>query len=304
MNTSLIIFLVIISIIIISLIVIFTYLCINSTKPIKSWCKKFDNFNIYNQKFNLNDLEIISNNNWEDHKKNCKVLLTQNLIVSKIFCDFENKNSYKDKLFIFKKSNLFCSNKKEMVCMIQLINNKIVISWKGTLNINDVLTDVNESQIKLFRNSNIKVHKGFYKYFTEVKDDIYKEIDKIRSKHNVKYIISSGHSLGGAVSTLSSYFYTFQFPDLKILNYASGSPRVGNKDFVESYYTKKISTILLVNLFDKIPTLPSLDKSYEHVGSLGNKKGIVTFYSAKNSQNNNHNPFTYFEGINSAKLLI
>ena len=145
----------------------------------------------------------------------------------------------------------------------------------------------------------MKLHHGFYSYFNLVKDQV---IDYISTLEDITHIFSSGHSLGGAVSTLSSFIYSQIYPSKKIYNYPTASPRVGDINFANAYNSSNIHTVLLINLFDKIPDEPSIP-SFQHVNTLG-RRGFAVFFGNKKSYVDNHAPSLYFDNVRNAELIL
>jgi len=57
-----------------------------------------------------------------------------------------------------------------------------------------------------------------------------------RFSKTTKKIIIGGHSRGGALATLASIDFKLAFPNLHFELVTMGSPRVGNKRFVEEFH--------------------------------------------------------------------
>ncbi|RCN51598.1 triacylglycerol lipase [Ancylostoma caninum] len=76
----------------------------------------------------------------------------------------------------------------------------------------------------------------------------------------------SGHSLGGALATLASFFLVHQKlvePDkLKLITF--GEPRIGDKEFAEAFNDMDIYDYRVVHWRDLVPSIPST--GYWHQG--------------------------------------
>lgn len=83
------------------------------------------------------------------------------------------------------------------------------------------------------------VHKGFQKAFMSLKIELLKVIIEYTTPE-IKEIIFTGHSLGGAMANFGAYTYInrrenkkegFTLPDVSLITF--GAPRVGNKNFAD-----------------------------------------------------------------------
>ena len=164
--------------------------------------------------------------------------------------------------------------------------NKIHIVFRGTQLRGDELID---SDIKYYTypGTNIKVHKGFYKYYLSMKDQI---ANIIENKNKQIYI--TGHSLGASVALITAY----ELKDLNPIVTLFGCPKTGNKDFVDSFTS--IKTLKnIVNYFDIVPEAPEkLNKMY----AVGN---IYIFGIEQDSDVNNHSLGVYYSGIDCMQPL-
>jgi hypothetical protein len=104
------------------------------------------------------------------------------------------------------------------------------------------------------------------------KDQILESICKIHTKYPTYSIYVTGHSLGAALATISSYYIattiqTLQRP-VTCINFAS--PRVGDGLFLEAIQTleqeKRLRVCRFVNDKDLVCVIPTLN--YKHVGFM------------------------------------
>jgi triacylglycerol lipase len=169
-------------------------------------------------------------------------------------------------------------------------NNNIYIAFRGTMDKDDMKTDLDYKQIDL--SNNIKVHEGFYNKFNFFKNDIlnvinnYNEIKNaftgVTTPVSINNIIITGHSLGSAIATICAYEISKNNNNNNIYTYIFASPRVGNVEFSIDYNTKVPNTYRVVNISDIIPTLPPAVSPnfenpikpyiYKHVGTIPNIK--------------------------------
>jgi len=77
----------------------------------------------------------------------------------------------------------------------------------------------------------VGLHTGFWKAFQELKTEIVLTLREKLRAHPGASIILTGHSLGGALSTVAAFELAHTgFPIAEVMNF--GSPRVGNIEFV------------------------------------------------------------------------
>lgn len=145
-------------------------------------------------------------------------------------------------------------------------NQSLVVAFRGTSSREDVLTDLSISRVELalsgLSQPNLPlVHSGFHEQFFSVNDKIEKEIEENEE------IIFCGHSLGGALATIGSLYYSFLYPDKDIACVTFGSPRVGDSRFVELFDERIEKSIRFVNDNDPIPCVPTRWR-FKHVKGL------------------------------------
>lgn len=110
-------------------------------------------------------------------------------------------------------------------------------------------------------NSDIKVYDGVMSHYFLVRSIIQSKVRELRPKE----IWITGHSLGGATATVCAIDLQFHF-DPRISCITFGSPKVGNKEFAESYNKRIPNHYRVVNNGDIVEHLPRWWMGYRHVG--------------------------------------
>ena len=121
-------------------------------------------------------------------------------------------------------------------------------------------------------NSEMWAHTGFLKAYKAVRAEVLQLVDAlVGNESNAWTIYVSGHSLGGALSTLCSYELAtrraWKGGKPEIINYSFGSPRVGNKTFAEAFNQVVPNCWRVVNNNDAVALVPRLI-GYAHVGHM------------------------------------
>lgn len=148
----------------------------------------------------------------------------------------------------------FISSPEDAQVYVWKIDDTIYVTFRGTSSIKDVIKDLNIKRTRIC--GKIKVHKGFYTQFKSVQIKLTKLLMKMTT--DVKRIVFSGHSLGGALAQIAAAYYGDVFEELFIACYTFGSPRVGNSHFVE-WFTKSVDDhVRIAHDRDPIPMIPSM----------------------------------------------
>lgn len=175
-------------------------------------------------------------------------------------------------------------------------SDRIIFAFKGTSSTQNLFTDMkvihnslaqvvehgsgrvlheNNNRFELLRKSLVyrraKVHAGFEEAYCTIKERLRVITTKLLAENNRPFFFT-GHSLGGALATLSSLdiSLTLDIPPSRIAVSTFGSPRVGNKAFQELYDSEIKMNWRVVAGGDLISRLPKI--GYRHVG----KKVILT----------------------------
>ena len=142
--------------------------------------------------------------------------------------------------------------------------------WDLTLN---VLTDLKAYYTDLdFLDDNpelankfgdLKVHSGFHKEYLRYREQVLSQTQK----HPNKRIYVSGHSLGGALASLTSLDIVAQTGrDVTLVTF--GAPRVGNKAYQQLSDHLIPATYRVVINGDPIPRVPGSVLDYQHSGKV------------------------------------
>ena len=146
-----------------------------------------------------------------------------------------------------------CISSKEQDCQAVFWRNKdrLYLTFRGTTSKKDIITDLDIRRICI--KEKIKVHTGFFKQFVSVEKNIKECLD--RNKDATELYIC-GHSLGGALSYIAAAYFGEMYPDFKIVCHTFGSPRVGNKAFVDWFNKNVYEHIRVINNKDPVPMIP------------------------------------------------
>ncbi len=138
-------------------------------------------------------------------------------------------------------------------------NDVVYLVWRGSSSKKDFQNDASVQKFP-FIEPGEKIHIGFKSSWESVKELVYKTL---MSLERIESIVICGHSLGGAVATLSAYAIHKELGIDRIECCTIGSPRVGNKKFKENYDSTPIKTLRIVHHNDVVTRSPKI--GYHHV---------------------------------------
>ena len=111
---------------------------------------------------------------------------------------------------------------------------RIVIGFKCTSNLHDVLADMNlvTTSFKIFTEppTDLRAHGGFNSYYDSIRTSLIKHVNLMLKESRPDEVMIVGHSLGGAMATLcavdiAAMFRSWRDP-IKVSLWTFGAPRV------------------------------------------------------------------------------
>ncbi|KAI1497587.1 lipase [Biscogniauxia marginata] len=141
-------------------------------------------------------------------------------------------------------------------------NKLIVTALKGSQSLRNWITDFVFIQVGCDLVDDCYVHAGFATAWSEIDERVLAGV-AAAAKANPSYrIVFTGHSLGGAVSTLAAAYTRKDGYEADVYNY--GSPRPGNQAFVGFVTAQAGAEYRVTHLDDPVPRLPPLFLGYRH----------------------------------------
>ena len=265
---------------------------INIFKNRSILCFDAKNYNPDIKDLNISKLntKITNSSNLELHYDNMEVCLSYSRFIHALSCKdniINNINKYLNNYKLLQWNNYtYVIIKKNL--------NIILITFRGSINLENIDLDFKTSLVPIDQNDKCKVYSGVYDYLNRFLPKIETYIENNFMINNI-YI--TGFSLGAATSIICSYLLKKKFPKKNIFNYSFGSMKIGNKDFVEKYNNSDIVKVLLLNKNDPVTKFP-FNKKYYHINSLNTTKNAnIDIY--KNSTKS-HYPSSYYENIRNS----
>ena len=120
----------------------------------------------------------------------------------------------------------------------------IVVAFRGTKSFANFLTDARFIRKRIDSNGHLFAHKGF----VTALEAVYASIeDKIRPYIGKKAFYITGHSLGGALATLTTYRISHKFSNALPIQYVYGCPPVGDINLANYFEGMDSNTITIQN---------------------------------------------------------
>ncbi|KAI5461632.1 Alpha/Beta hydrolase protein [Mariannaea sp. PMI_226] len=143
------------------------------------------------------------------------------------------------------------------------VRKEIVVSIRGSINVRNWIANLDfvwSSCGDL--SSNCKAHAGFKNAWDEISAATKAAVLKAKTANPTYTIVSTGHSLGGAVATLAGAYLRAAGYSVDIYTY--GSPRVGNDYFANFVTSQAGAEYRVTHLDDPVPRLPPILFGYRH----------------------------------------
>jgi len=148
------------------------------------------------------------------------------------------------------------------------IYNSIFIGFRGSSNIQNWISDIKIILIHPYADNSIAVDKGFYDLYDILKPDVMSIISDMTRKYGTKKLFITGHSLGGALATISAFdimYNVFPYDVSYIITF--GSPRVGNVYFSDYFNAYSIYSKRITHYYDIVPHVPEEFLGYKHISN-------------------------------------
>ncbi|KAL5510976.1 hypothetical protein ACEPAG_3695 [Sanghuangporus baumii] len=153
---------------------------------------------------------------------------------------------------------------------------EIIVAFRGSIQLQDFVTDLtawlvdfSSPGVSTEGISGVQVHDGFLTAFNSVASSIISTVSSELEAHSDYSLVSTGHSLGGALASLGGVSLAGNFPDVPLRVFTFGQPRTGNP----AYANLAEELIGASNIYrgtetyDGVPTIPFQSWGYEHHGT-------------------------------------
>lgn len=175
----------------------------------------------------------------------------------------------------------FLNNKKTDLQVGITVNDtqkRIIVVFRGSASLKNYR--FNFKICKKTLHDNVKVHSGFYHQLHNGGsiDFINDKIFRLINLHPTYTVYCTGHSMGGSVATLYGYLLAKRkSPSLNVIVISFGSPRLGNKEFKDTFESmQNLFHVRVMSNYDIVTKMPWYH--YYHVGLGISTTAIQTMY--------------------------
>jgi predicted lipase len=151
----------------------------------------------------------------------------------------------------------FLDSEASTQCAIFKKGDTLLVAFRGTKEPRDFVTDIKFGKSRFnIQNPKGKIHDGFSEAYRDVRIRLHKLYFTHRKQ--VTEVIFTGHSLGGALSTIAAYDFKLAYKrDLRVCCLTLGSPRVGNHSFARHFNEIVDESTRIINGGDPVTQLPT-----------------------------------------------
>ncbi len=134
-------------------------------------------------------------------------------------------------------------------------DDRLILAFRGTSSTTDWISDAIASQekYKCVKDAG-STHRGISDIYYSARPAIVPALKKLSSSGTRLFI--TGHSLGGALATLSALDMKQNAGHPHPVVYTFGAPRVGNPEFAHAYREQVKTSYRVYNTLDAVPLLP------------------------------------------------
>jgi pimeloyl-ACP methyl ester carboxylesterase len=142
-------------------------------------------------------------------------------------------------------------------------NQLIVIAFRGSQSIDTWRTNLQFATTTTDICPGCTAHYGFWRSWTDARDYVVPAVKQASSAFPAYKIVTTGHSLGGAVSTLAAA--SLRNAGYNVAMYNFGAPRIGGSKISTYISNQPGGNYRVTHWNDPVPKLPLLTMGYVHV---------------------------------------
>mgnify|MGYP000232887710 CR=1 FL=1 len=142
--------------------------------------------------------------------------------------------------------------------------NLIIVSYRGSANAQNWIEDFNFEMVSYPNCKGCYMHAGFLEDYKAIEGKTEEAIEKLLKEHPGASIVTTGHSLGAALSVIAGLRLKAKFGSSKVIVHNFGCPRVGNHAMAQYISTRVDTVFRVIHNKDLVAHLPFEYLDYRH----------------------------------------
>ncbi|KAJ4286232.1 hypothetical protein N0V90_013266 [Kalmusia sp. IMI 367209] len=168
----------------------------------------------------------------------------------------------------------------------------IIVSFRGSASIQNWITNLDFGAVSTNLCAGCTAHRGFWQSWQDSRSAVTAAVKSLAASHPTYQIVTTGHSLGGAIATLAAA--DLRNSGYRVTLYSFGAPRVSSSKLAD-YITKQAGgNFRITHWNDPVPNIPPIIMNFAHVSP-------EYYINKANNQNVGIGDFKIFEGSMNLK---
>ena len=144
--------------------------------------------------------------------------------------------------------------------------NSLFVGYRGSTNIQNWIDNVQVRHEFPYEDTEVSVEHGMYSLYASLRTDVIDILNNMVSKYNTRKLLVTGHSLAGALGTLTVFDFMYYESDFIVTDLITfGAPRVGNEQFAKYFEMFDIRISRVTHYYDMVPHVPETFLGYKHI---------------------------------------
>ncbi|KAF9735429.1 hypothetical protein PMIN06_002587 [Paraphaeosphaeria minitans] len=142
-------------------------------------------------------------------------------------------------------------------------NKLIVVSFRGSASIQNWITNLDFGAVPTPLCTGCTVHRGFWQSWLDARSAVTAAVKQLSASHPTHKIVTTGHSLGGAIATLAAA--DLRNAGYQVASYSFGAPRVSSATLAEYITAQPGGNYRITHWNDPVPNIPPVLLGFAHV---------------------------------------
>ncbi|KAF1974427.1 alpha/beta-hydrolase [Bimuria novae-zelandiae CBS 107.79] len=142
-------------------------------------------------------------------------------------------------------------------------NELIVVSFRGSVSIQNWITNIDFKAVSTNLCSGCTAHRGFYQSWLDSRSAVTATVNSLVAANPRYKVITTGHSLGGAIATLAAA--DLRNSGYPVALYSFGSPRVSSSKLANYITAQPGGNYRITHWNDPVPNIPPILMNFAHV---------------------------------------